>query len=321
MANLATIQEKVWLMRQNQQYTDLVLKCSDGEISAHKAILALLLKFLGCDQEDLHEMDYILLPEETKDVVEKALEDFYLTSKSIYLHNIFSNKNQESESEDDLTFVGISPDQIQNEEEEDDCIIEEYVSADEDALNCNEEDLYKYGIYPTHDYDAQIQTHSSNNFQQFLPNLKMSLPHLGTAFNPPLLDKIPEVPKHYDCPQCDYTSHSMQNLKTHIETKHEGKRYYCDKCKFSAPYISGLRRHVKRVHEGVTYKCEFCEHKASTKFGLRIHRDAKHFGIKYSCDECNYQASQRGSLKIHIERRHKNKKARKTKKIKKQEQN
>ena len=245
----------------------------DGKVPAHKAMLVIAFQHLGLSKEEVQDVDCIILPEITKSCAEKFLEELYLTSQTMTLKELLVTEKQ-----DKLPLPVTLPDMI----DEDEDLVDE-CGSEEDESNNVEEDLFNYGLPSIKDYDIT----------SFLMDSSLSTREF----------EFDQTPKH-TCPHCSFSSHSMQNVKTHIEVKHEGKRYYCEKCDYSAPYISGLKRHVKRVHEGITYKCDFCEHRASTTFNLKVHVEAKHFGIKYPCDMCDFKASQRGSLKLHKERRH-----------------
>src|SRR6266404_27202 len=62
------------------------------------------------------------------------------------------------------------------------------------------------------------------------------------------------------CEICDNTFANKTNLKSHIETVHQGKRNYsCHLCEKKYSTGSNLNAHVKIVHEGRReHQCEFC---------------------------------------------------------------
>ena len=59
----------------------------------------------------------------------------------------------------------------------------------------------------------------------------------------------------YQCQQCDYENSRSDNLRRHVETKHEGVRYPCDQCDYKATREDKLKRHKENRHENVRYLC------------------------------------------------------------------
>ena len=108
----------------------------------------------------------------------------------------------------------------------------------------------------------------------------------------------------YTCDQCDYKATLKKDRKKHKESQHEGVRYPCDKCDYKATEKSKLRIHKESKHLGVCYSCDDCQYKASTPAHLRTHVESIHEGVRYPCDECDYKATERGSLKKHRKRKH-----------------
>ena len=81
---------------------------------------------------------------------------------------------------------------------------------------------------------------------------------------------------------------SKGNLKTHIQSKHEGISYICDHCDYKATTKFYLKEHVQSKHKGISYNCDQCEFKATTKSYLKEHVQSKHEGISYACEHCEY---------------------------------
>ena len=83
-----SIQEAVWQMQQNCQFTDLSLSCSDGTVPAHKAMLAGVFKLLGIVGQE-EELECFIIPGVPVAEVKQALEELYLESEPAKLMNIF----------------------------------------------------------------------------------------------------------------------------------------------------------------------------------------------------------------------------------------
>ena len=45
--------------------------------------------------------------------------------------------------------------------------------------------------------------------------------------------------------QCEYKATEKENLKEHVESKHQGVSLACDQCGYKAPQMSNLKRHVE----------------------------------------------------------------------------
>ena len=78
------------------------------------------------------------------------------------------------------------------------------------------------------------------------------------------------------CYPCDYKATNVGNLKTHIQSIHEGVCYSCDQCDYKATEKGSLKKHVESIHEGVRYSCDYCEYKATRKEHLKRHLKSIH---------------------------------------------
>ena len=62
--------------------------------------------------------------------------------------------------------------------------------------------------------------------------------------------------KKYKCEQCDFSFHSANLLKNHVNAKHSAE-FICLECSMGFCDHKTLRRHMD-VHLGVVYKCQKC---------------------------------------------------------------
>ena len=92
----------------------------------------------------------------------------------------------------------------------------------------------------------------------------------------------------HSCDQCTYKAKRKGNLKTHVESIHEGLCYSCDHCGYRSTRKDSLACHVKSEHEGICYSCDKCDYKSSWKSALNEHIESKHEGVSYSCDPVSY---------------------------------
>ena len=54
----------------------------------------------------------------------------------------------------------------------------------------------------------------------------------------------------YACDQCNFQASQKSNLKTHINSKHEGVKYVCDQCDYQAMQQGNLKKHITSKHKG-----------------------------------------------------------------------
>ena len=93
----------------------------------------------------------------------------------------------------------------------------------------------------------------------------------------------------FNCDSCDKSFASVQRLKGHNQSVHEGKTYkcvFCDK-NLGEPYT--LKQHIRFVHKDKQIKCEFCENETTfpTARILRKHVYSVHKGYKkHPCIKC-----------------------------------
>ena len=55
---------------------------------------------------------------------------------------------------------------------------------------------------------------------------------------------------------------SKNNLKTHEDSLHGGKKFLCGLCDYLVTYKSSIRTHIKLVHDGEKFPCESCDNLA-----------------------------------------------------------
>ena len=84
-------------------------------------------------------------------------------------------------------------------------------------------------------------------------------------------DKYKYEDGKYTCTNCNLRTHSLNNLKEHIESKHEGVKYACNQCDKQFSYRSGLREHKNYEHLGIVHSCPVCGKKTVKKSDLKRH--------------------------------------------------
>ena len=69
------------------------------------------------------------------------------------------------------------------------------------------------------------------------------------------------VKKEYNCPICGEVYATQQNLNTHIDTEHKGKKFICsaENCGHSCSLQGGFRYHLYTSNgSSIEYSCDYC---------------------------------------------------------------
>ena len=113
---------------------------------------------------------------------------------------------------------------------------------------------------------------------------------------------------------------SKNNLKTHEDSLHGGKKFLWGLCAYLATYKSNIRTHIKLVHDGEKFPCESFEniawqhrmnqfikkinflltHVTISKNNLKTHEDSLHGGKKFLWGLCAYLATYKSNIRTHI---------------------
>jgi len=114
--------------------------------------------------------------------------------------------------------------------------------------------------------------------------------------------------EYYFCQKCDYSSPTLEQLKSHSNFKHGESRFECEHChlKFKANWI--LMQHRDRKHSntsGETFSCEKCDFSSTSTVKIQSHYDYKHGELKFNCVFCELKFRTKAMLKQHFARKHK----------------
>ena len=100
------------------------------------------------------------------------------------------------------------------------------------------------------------------------------------------------------CPQCKKQFSTRNALSFHV-SKHS-----CGKVDYATAMKWNLRTHIESIHNGKKYYCEKCDYEFTWKHSLQTHDEAKHEDKKYSCEPYDFSATQKHSVKTHIKAIH-----------------
>ena len=109
--------------------------------------------------------------------------------------------------------------------------------------------------------------------------------------------------KKYDCDICGKEYPRKEHVEGHKNRDHFGIKFPCPKCDYKATVMASLKTHIKSKHEGK--RSSQCDYNAFDKQTLLRHVNVIHLNIKlFQCDSCDFKASQRGTVNSHVKRNH-----------------
>lgn len=109
------------------------------------------------------------------------------------------------------------------------------------------------------------------------------------------------------CDECAYQTVTRDNLKEHIQNKHNDQPKQilaCDDCSKCYSKMNSLAAHIESAHLRDAYDCEQCGGRFDSKIQLKKHEHDRH-GNKLHCDNCPYWCRRKSILNRHIRTKHK----------------
>ena len=307
------LSQALWHFRCTSKFTDLLLRCKDGSLPVHAAILAPFLTGHGIEFSSSDDVpDCLFLPDLDTKEVEGELEKIYRGQKATSLFELFKRKEDtvKLEMADYVDEHESKPfenyDLDTKESLDDDFSTQEDSYQDEDEPNVTEaadfakEEVKEFSPEPT------------------TKSVTKSTKRSGSA----------QKSKMMECNKCGDQCYGMGALSAHMKEYHGGKTSnvvrrvvsnggkvcpYCEKkikgkyafpghlavlhreemiknhpeieltkpcpdCELMFLGVADLDKHTRNVHSKsiIEWSCQFCDAKFSTKGLLRIHRKEKH---------------------------------------------
>ena len=154
----------------------------------------------------------------------------------------------------------------------------------------------RYDPYPKRKF---IQKLNDNNFET----------SFATDHNNEIADlnDVHDANGKVDMDSWDGTKIVMQSDKSKYPVsriKNNAGLYSCNNCTKQFSSSTNLKTHVESIHDGIRYSCKQCDYKATTKGDLKKHTQSVHDKITYPCLQCDYKATQTSSLKTHVKKQH-----------------
>uniref|UniRef100_A0A182J8T8 Transcription factor grauzone n=1 Tax=Anopheles atroparvus TaxID=41427 RepID=A0A182J8T8_ANOAO len=103
-------------------------------------------------------------------------------------------------------------------------------------------------------------------------------------------------PDKYRCKVC---SEVHQNMKEHMQNKHEERQFSCDLCRSKFPFKTRLVKHMKKMHAEKDVPCDQCQ-KSFTKYTIEDHKRSVHTA-RFVCEHCPKTFKIRFRLQKHMQ--------------------
>uniref|UniRef100_A0A182MQD8 Transcription factor grauzone n=1 Tax=Anopheles culicifacies TaxID=139723 RepID=A0A182MQD8_9DIPT len=105
-----------------------------------------------------------------------------------------------------------------------------------------------------------------------------------------------ENPEKYRCALCNEIH---QNMKEHLQNKHQERQFCCDVCGKKFPFKKRLTVHMKKMHVEKDIICDQCQ-KPFTKYTIEDHKRSVH-SARFVCEHCPKTFNSRFRLLQHME--------------------
>ena len=118
--------------------------------------------------------------------------------------------------------------------------------------------------------------------------------------------------KAFECPLCDYSSSSEAEITNHVDHSHPDKSVdpnqpsQCKDCQYTTHSTNQLKSHMSDKHskQPKLLKCPMCNYKNSLESKVTKHVEESH-PEKYECDICKKSFENQTDLKTHTTVKHK----------------
>uniref|UniRef100_A0A182QG19 Transcription factor grauzone n=1 Tax=Anopheles farauti TaxID=69004 RepID=A0A182QG19_9DIPT len=104
---------------------------------------------------------------------------------------------------------------------------------------------------------------------------------------------------HPDKYRCEVCGEVYQNMKEHMQNKHEERQFSCDLCGSRFPFKKRLVVHMKKMHAEKNVTCDQCQ-KSFTKYTIEDHRRSVHMA-RFVCEHCPKTFKIRFRLQKHMQ--------------------
>uniref|UniRef100_A0A182NHS8 Transcription factor grauzone n=1 Tax=Anopheles dirus TaxID=7168 RepID=A0A182NHS8_9DIPT len=104
---------------------------------------------------------------------------------------------------------------------------------------------------------------------------------------------------HPDKYRCAVCGEVYQNMKEHMQNKHEERQFSCDLCSSRFPFKKRLVVHMKKMHAEKNVTCDQCQ-KSFTRYTIEDHRRSVHMA-RFVCEHCPKTFKIRFRLQKHMQ--------------------
>ena len=114
-----------------------------------------------------------------------------------------------------------------------------------------------------------------------------------------------EEQKDFPCDECDQLFKFRYKLNSHKKQIHNSDYLFlCKQCTFQTSHSQNLKRHIQSKHELTIIHCDNCDFECNRDDRLKAHKLSRHNILPYICSYCDFKASLKKDLLVHISKNH-----------------
>ena len=262
----------------NDSTQDVLFKCSDGQIGAHKSILVansnLFCRILTIED------DVIFLPEAQVSTLKSVLQ-------ILYFGEIYANEISFPQI---LTLIAS---------------LDMNITLTVDAsTNCDATESSNTRNSIPLPQDEETLSASLPQKKTFKSSKKKIAKARRKSTNFRSADPYRESSKETKCGICSFKSDTFVDIKNHYLTCHVDENsnvHQCPKCFKVLTNVISFHHHLLIVHRSAQFSCSDCPKKFKTQQSLDHHHERWHRSEKpFLCNECGESMSNEAHLKTHL---------------------
>jgi len=306
----------------SDNFSDVMLTCSDGQIYAHKIVLASISQMLYTElkQNIWDEIVSIIVPDYSLQEVTKYLKSIYtcqdMGTLSIFDKIIGSIETKEIEAANDRIFrdienvnvIALNKEEIFSSHEDMNCevkvkvidVVKKNRGGNEWTINKAKRKFLRnyFKVNPDDMKKVYCSICSRQYSYDFI--IKRTIPLLDHLYTHGILREINNRTRSWKCPKCSRVFIDEEKMNSHILRQHSEVLpcAYCGK-------IIGNRqariRHEKehRDKEERIFSCDLCTKAFINMQSLRRHNMIHNGEMPYQCSDCGKRFRQSNGLKEH----------------------
>lgn len=117
-----------------------------------------------------------------------------------------------------------------------------------------------------------------------------------------------EDTREYKCKDCDFATNKIEEYYKHGLThysREKDKKHTCGECEKKFSSLESLKKHKKTIHQGQGLKCPNCPYTTYNKKVMRRHCECHTLNGEFTCRYCNYSSNKKRTVVVHEKKVHK----------------